>query len=288
MRAENNLAGRAMIRVPPPERPPRWSLADIPYDRIDLDKVRDDERLFELVAAASFVEITSATYTRNLVAFYSGDEEVVDWLEAGWEHEEVQHGEALRRYVECAWPHFDWQRAYDDFYDEYSRLCLVDNLAESRALEMVARCVVETGTASFYRMLSDAAPEPVLATLAQRISADEVDHYKHFFRYFRRYAASEQPSRAAVVRTLWRRMSEIDAEDAAIAFKHVCRVAYPASPFRADDYQRFRGAVRAMARRHYRCEMAVKMLLKPLQLSGVASRVAVPSATALTRLFLLH
>lgn len=283
------LAGRAAVHTePPPDRPPRWSLADVPYDRIDVASLRDNERLFQLVAAASFVEITSGTYTRNLVEFYSGDAEVIDWLEGGWQHEEVQHGNALRRYVETAWPEFDWERAYRGFFGEYEALCAVEHLAETRALEMVARCVVETGTASFYRMLSDAAPEPVLRQLAARISADEVDHYKHFFRYFRRYAAAERPGRAAVARMLWRRMAEVDSEDAICAFKHVTLVANPAHPFHPDDYQAFRQSVRVMAQQHYNYEMAVKMMLKPLQLGGLVSRVAVPSATALTRLYLFH
>ena len=290
MRAENMLAGRAAVGTapPPPNRPPRWSLADIPYDRIEVAALRDDERLFQLIVAASFIEITSDTYTRNLVEFYHGDAEIITWLEDGWQHEEVQHGKALRRYVETAWPAFDWERAYRGFFGEYEALCGVEHLAESRALEMVARCVIETGTASFYRMLSDAAPEPVLRQLAARISADEVDHYKHFYRYFQRYAAAERPSRAAVARTLWRRMGEVDSEDAICAFKHICLVAYPDASFHRDDYQAFRHAVRAIAQQHYHYEMAVKMLLKPLQLGGIASRIAVPSATALTRLYLFH
>ena len=41
-----------------------------------------------------------------------------------------------------------------------------------------------------------------------------------------------------------------------------------------------------MARRHYRFELAVKMLLKPLGLSGLASRLAVPLATTVARRFL--
>lgn len=266
----------------------RWSLNDIPYDAIDADRLRDEARLFQLVAAASFVEITSEIYTRNLVEYYRGDDDVIAWLQDGWQREEVQHGAALRRYVETAWPEFDWERAYRNFLAEYSELCAVERLSESRALEMVARCVVETGTSSFYRMLSAAAPEPVLRRLALYISTDEVDHYKHFYRYFRRYAETEGTGRAAVLRTLIRRTIEVDAEDAACAFRHVYRVAYPAAPYRAADYDDFRHHIRDLARLHYRYDMAVKMLLKPLGLGSAASRIVVPTATGLTRLFLFR
>jgi rubrerythrin len=263
-----------------------WSLDDIPYAQIDRSVVGPDELLFDLIASASFIEIASETYTRNLVAFCAGDDEVVEWLQQGWQHEEVQHGTALRRYVETVWPDFDWERAYRRFIDEYDRLCSVELYAPTRALEMVARCVVETGTSSFYRMLADAAPEPVLRRLASFISRDEVDHYKHFYRYFRLYAERERPSRAAVLRTLMRRTGEVDAEDASIAFKHVRLARRPNIPYRSEEYAAFRRKVLPLARRHYRFDLAVKMLLKPLGLGGFASRVAVSLATFAARRFL--
>lgn len=264
-------------------RPRRWSLADIPYDRIDRSVVADDEQLFFLVAAASFIEITSDTYTRNLIEFCAGDDEVVDWLENGWQHEEVQHGAALRRYVETAWPSFDWEASYRSFHDEYMQFCAVDLLAPTRSLEMVARCVVETGTSSFYRMLSDASPEPVLRRLAGFISVDEVQHYKSFYRFFRLYAEREHPSRVDVMRQLVHRLRVIDAEDASIAFKHVRMTSRPDEPLGDDEYVTFRRGLQPIARRHYRYEPAVKMLLKPLRLPGIATRMAVPLGTAIAR-----
>ena len=135
-------------------------------------------------------------------------------------------------------------------------------------------------------MLSSASPEPVLRRLALQIGTDEVDHYKHFYRYYRRYAESEGTGRASVLRTLVRRIIEVDAEDAACAFKHVYRVANPEAPYGAADYETFRHHVRDLARVHYRYDMAVKMLLKPLGLGGTANRIVVPTATGLTRLLL--
>jgi hypothetical protein len=264
---------------------PRWSLDDIPYERLDRDLVRDDERLFCLTAASSFVEITSETYTRNLVEFCAGDDEVVDWLEQGWQHEEVQHGAALRRYVETAWPDFDWPSAYSSFVAEYDQYCKVELLAPTRALEMAARCVVETGTASFYRMLSDATGEPVLRRLTAFISRDEVDHYKHFYRFFLRYAEDERPSRAAIFRTLMQRTGNVDAEDAAIAFKHAWLGRAPGASYEPEDYAEFRRSVRGWGKNHYRFEMATKMVLKPLRLGGFGARIAVPLATAAARRF---
>ncbi|MBI3512860.1 MAG: ferritin-like domain-containing protein [Proteobacteria bacterium] len=265
-----------------------WSVDDIPYGGLVRTAVRDDAQLFYTLATASFVEITSDLYTRNLIEFFRGDAEVETWLARGWEPEELQHGAALRRYVETAWPDFDWVDGYRRFMAEFTQFCSVDQLAPTRTLEMAARCVVETGTASFYRMLSEISPEPVLRTLTARIRADEVRHYKHFYRYYLRYRALERPGRRAVLSTLWHRVGEVDAEDAFYAFKHVYLATHPGAAFERKDYVAFRTGFRRLAQRHFPYAMAVKMLLKPLGLSGPVGRVVLPAATAATRLLLLR
>jgi rubrerythrin len=260
-----------------------WTVEDIPYDSVDPAMMRDQTELFHIIAAASFVEITSDLYTRNLIEYYRGDDEIADWLGNYWEREEVQHGLALKRYVQAAWPDFDWDRAYRGFFDEYSRVCLIDNLAETRALEMVARCVVETGTSVFYRTLSEAAPEPVLKQIAADISEDEVRHYKHFYHFFRNYRDREPLSKFAVLRQLWRRGAGVKAEDAYIAFKHVFLVAHPEASFSDEDYDRFRASFRRIGRDAFPYTMAVKMILKPLDLSPPIGRFAQPALEYTTR-----
>lgn len=260
-----------------------WTVDDIPYDMVDPDVMRDQMEVFHIVAAASFIEITSDLYTKNLIEFYRGDADIADWLSNYWEREEVQHGLALKRYVEAAWPDFDWEEAYRGFFDEYSGLCLVDNLAETRALEMVARCVVETGTSVFYRTLSEAAPEPVLKQITSNIADDEVRHYKHFYHFFRHYRDREPPSRLAVLRQLWRRSAGVKAEDAYFAFKHVFLVAHPGEEFSEAEYDRFRASFRRIGRDSFPYTMAVKMILKPLDLSPPVGRVAQPALEYTTR-----
>ncbi|MGH6995076.1 MAG: hypothetical protein ACREES_05230, partial [Stellaceae bacterium] len=113
-----------------------WSMEAIRYGDIARDAVEDDALLFQIVASASFIEITSDLYTENLVEYFRDDPELVDWLAHHWEPEELQHGAALKRYVEIAWPDFDWRRAYTGFFAEYSRCCSLEDLAPTRALEM--------------------------------------------------------------------------------------------------------------------------------------------------------
>jgi hypothetical protein len=263
-----------------------WSIDDIPYGTLVPASVRDDRRLFEIVASASFIEITSDLYTKNLVEFFAGDGEVAEWLAEHWQREELQHGAALRKYVETAWPDFDWEAGYRLFLADYGPTCTVARLAATKALEMASRCVIETGTATFYRALSDLSPEPVLKRLAGEISADEVRHYKHFHRYFLRFSSIERPSRLAVLRTLFGRAADVEAEDTFYAYKAVFGVRHPAREFRRSDYNAWRDGVVRLMRDHVPHGMAVKMLLKPLGLSPLVGRAMLPAITSATRLFI--
>lgn len=265
-----------------------WLIDEIPFHNLDHAEVHDDRQLFYMLAGASFVEITSDLYTGNLVAFYRGDDEVTSWLSQQWEPEELQHGAALKRYVETAWPEFDWMAGYRGFFAEYSRCCAVGLLAATQTLELAARCVVETGTATFYRALSEMTAEPVLKQLVTNISVDEVRHYKHFYRFFQRYHEREATSRLAVLRTLWQRTTEVDAEDAFLAFKHVFLAANPGSEFQRGDYDAFRAGVRKLAKRHYPHDMAVRMMLKPLELSPPVVRAIVPPIVSAARFLFLR
>jgi hypothetical protein len=260
----------------------------IRFQDLDRNAICGDQQLFYMLAAASFVEITSDLYAGNLVAFYRGDAEIAAWLSQRWEIEELRHGAVLRRYVETAWPEFDWNAAYRGFVAEYSQYCAIEHLAATRALELAARCVVETGTATFYRALSKMTDEPVLKQIARNISADEVRHYKHFYRFFLRYHERERTGRLAVLRTLLQRMVEVDVEDAFIAFKCVYLASNPGGEFRSADYDTFRAGFGTLAKRYYPHAMAVRMMLKPLQLNQSVVRVIAPPITSATRFLFLR
>ncbi len=255
---------------------PAWSLADIPYQEIDRSRLAGSEDWFGLLAASSFIEILSDLYARNLAEYYAGDAGVCAWLTGKWEAEEVQHGRALRRYVEHVWPDFDWERGFAGFRADYSPYCQTQFLGPTRALEMAARCVVETGTASFYTMVRDLAPEPVLAMIAGRIRADEIGHYKAFYRYYRQYQDHERNGRSRVARELWRRVAEVDSEDAYLGVRNACRIRYPDRPFGRTDFTAFRARIAAWMRKGYPFPMATRMLIKPLDLPPLVHRLAVP------------
>lgn len=246
-----------------------WTVEDLDFARIDTARARKDENLFYLVACASFVESGSDLYTHNLVEYYRGDDEIEHWLHQQWEPEELQHGAALRAYVEYVWPEFEWERSYRGFLDEYAQYCKVELLEPTRTQELAARCVVETGTATYYRALARATDEPVLQQLAGLIATDEVNHYKHFYQYFRRYRRLENIGRSQVLGTLGRRTLELKNEDADCAIRHVVRGHRPDL---AADPERLKELASRMSRTvhaNLKPETAIKMILRPLELPPI-------------------
>lgn len=256
--------------------PHPWSIDRIPFERIVHERLVDEDAWLYVLAGASFVESLSDLYTHNLLTYLEDDPAASQWLRERWEPEELQHGRALRRYVETVWPAFDWQTAFDGFCADYRPYCKPELLEPTRALEMVARCVVETGTSGLYGLLQQISPEPVLTTLVGHIRSDEVGHYKYFYHFFLRYREIERPSRWQVVRVLRQRLGVIGQEDAYLALKNAFAVRNPEQTFSPQDFQRFQHMAGHWARADYPYEMTVKMLLKPLRLPGFINRMALP------------
>lgn len=252
-----------------------WTLADLGLDRLERHRVSDDWLTYYLVTAASFVETAADLYTSNLVEHFP-DPLAREWLAKRWQLEELQHGRALRAYVEAAWPGLDWERGYAGFYAEYSRMCTMEELEESRALEMAARCVVETGTATFYTTLHNRADEPVLKKLTALIRRDEVRHYNYFRSFYRRYQAEEKVGRLSILRALRQRFAEAEQEDAYVGFKHAWLIRHPGQSFSDEHFADFMRQVREIVPVHYPHRMAVQMLLQPLRINRNLQRILTP------------
>jgi len=244
---------------------PRWNMDELRYADIDTASIHDNEPLFFVLASASLVESGSDLYTDVLLNYFDGSE-VGDWLRHQWEPEELQHGRALRRYVETVWPEFDWQHTYDGFLTEYSRYCAVSELEEVPALELLARSVIETGTATLYRALCDYTDEPVLKRLTGLIQSDEVRHYKYFCRFFSELSVNSDHSRWAVYRAVVRRLVELRNEDADCALRHVFKHNYPTAAVDSELFAGISARARALVVNSLNPSMMVKMILHPLQL----------------------
>ncbi len=265
----------------------RWHLEDIDFSSIDTARMRVRDDIFLLVCSASFVESGAETYAHNLVNYFKGDTEVGEWLSERWKVEELQHGRALKTYVQHVWPEFDWDSAYAAFFAEYAKLCTCDELEPTRGQELVARCIVEMGTTTYYQTLNAVLDEPVLRDITWRIRTDEVQHYKHFYNYFLRYQQQENLRRPHVIATLWRRVAELRKSDADIALRHAAAWRFRGCS-QAPAYAAIHKQVYELMGAQYPMDMVVRMALKPLQLNARLQRWAERPIAAVARRVLLR
>jgi len=230
-----------------------WRLDSIPWDRFDPAKL--DPAHIPLVKAAAMVERNGTDYAIYLNRVFADDP---DFRAAAdhWAVEEVQHGDALGKWAMLADPGWDYQAAFARYKDGYKIALDADaSIRGSRAGELIARCMVEIGTSSYYTALAEAAEEPVLKEICKRIAADEFRHYKLFYDHMRRYLAREKLGRLARLRIAAGRVGE--TEDDELAFAYHCGNQPPEAPFahaasraaymsRAMDLYRFRHIERAI------------------------------------------
>ncbi len=192
-----------------------WTLDDIKWDDFDASKV--DADILRAVKAAAMVEYNSPDYVTYLCNVFAGKPEVHAQIRQ-WGAEEAQHGLALGRWAELADPSFDFKAAFRRFQQGYAiPKDMQTSVRGSRAGEMIARCVVESGTSSYYTAIRDAAEEPVLKQIAANIAADEFRHYKLFYDTFRDIQ-DELPSLFARARVALGRLGEADDDELACAY----------------------------------------------------------------------
>lgn len=194
----------------------KWTLDDIPWHNFAPEKVTSD--LIPLVKAASLVERNSADYATYLCNVFPDDQEFQS-AARDWALEEAQHGEALGRWAELADPGFDFRERFHRFTEGYRiPVEATASIRGSRSGELIARCVVECGTSSFYSALRDSTDEPVLKTICQRIAADEFRHYKLFYVYLQHYLPQERPWLLARLRVACGRFLEVGDDELSYAF----------------------------------------------------------------------
>ncbi|MCP5410936.1 MAG: ferritin-like domain-containing protein [Alphaproteobacteria bacterium] len=160
-----------------------WGLDDVHWSLFEADKVAPG--LLAAVKAAALVEYNAPDYVTYLKrVFADAGQATLDAIEQ-WGREEAQHGKALGRWAEMADPEFRLDEAFARFRKGYTPPHFSGDSAQSvrgsRRGEMIARCVVESGTSSYYSAMRDASEEPVLQEIAGRIAADEYRHYKLFY-----------------------------------------------------------------------------------------------------------
>ncbi|MCP5432323.1 MAG: ferritin-like domain-containing protein [Alphaproteobacteria bacterium] len=244
-----------------------WTLDDIPWDRFDASKV--DLQTLEAVKAAAMVEYNAADYVGYLSKVFAGDGDMLADIER-WGREETQHGLALGRWAEIADPSFKFEPAFARFREGYKPPHFASGEAArgGRAGEMIARCVVESGTSSFYSGIRDETGEPVLKAIAARIAADEFRHYRLFYEGFLKYQPRERLPFWRRLGVALGRVAEAEDDELAYAFYagNVPEAEFSLRPYRRAVYSKEynRRVLRFYRPQHIR--KAVQMILMPVGL----------------------
>jgi hypothetical protein len=193
-----------------------WALDEIPWHRFDRSKLDPD--VVRIVKAASLVEANGGAYAHHLCRIFEDDPDFQRSARR-WGEEEIQHGQALARWAALADPSYDFAATFDRFQERY-RVdfdCDVSRRG-SRSGEMIARCMVEVGTSSYYAALRDGVREPVLKEICRNIAADEIRHYKLFYRNMMRCLERERIGCWRRLRVGFGRMAEAQDDELACAY----------------------------------------------------------------------
>ncbi len=229
-----------------------------------------------MVKAAAMVEANAADYVDYLHGVFQDDEALKAAITL-WGEEEAQHGAALGRWAELADPSFSFSDSLARFRESF-RIPegASGSVRGSRTGELIARCVVECGTSSFYSAIRDSADEPVLKAICHRIAGDEFRHYKLFRQQYRRY--SERQPLSALKRLTVAAGRVFEAEDEELALAWYCS-NQPNEPF---DLRRHSAAYGIKALQVYRFEHIARALRMVFKVCDFNARG--PAAAWLARL----
>lgn len=211
-----------------------WSPDDIAWDKFDRSKA--EPWLVDAIKSAALVEYNAPDYVGYLKRVFPNPS--FHPIIEQWGREESQHGLVLGRWAEMADPSFDLEEAFARFRAGY-RPAHFDGSDEtsvrgSKRGEMIARCVVESGTSSYYTAIKEATAEPVLQEIAGRIAADEYRHYKLFYETLQTQDEADLPFWKKILIAVGR---AAESDDDEIAFSRYCATV-PASDVTTRPYSR--------------------------------------------------
>lgn len=196
---------------------PHWDMNEIDYSKIDMSKVTPD--LLKVVKAAALVEYNAVAYSSYLERVFA-DDPAFQEMSRCWATEEVQHGKSLGKWAETVDPSWSLESAMAKFRAGYQieHINNDSSVRGSRAGEMVARCMVETGTSSYYSAIGTSTEEPVLKEICAKIAGDEFRHYKLFYDTLNRYLGIEGMSKWARLKIALSRIAESEDDELSYAF----------------------------------------------------------------------
>lgn len=256
-----------------------WTIDDIPWEQFDRSKLKP--WMIEAIKSAALVEYNAPDYVTYLKRIFP-DPDFHPIVEQ-WGREESQHGRVLGRWAELADPTFKLDEAFARFRAGYRPAHFesqeTTSVRGSRRGEMIARCVVESGTSSYYTAIKEATEEPVLKQIAARIAADEYRHYRLFYETLHSQPEPELPYWKKLLIAIGR---VTESDDDEISFAHYCATVPPdqvaTTPYVRSAHSRasFRLTVLIYRRKHI--QKLIQMVAKAVGADPQGSLVKIAGA----------
>ncbi len=238
-----------------------WTIEGLPWEQLDTSRINPD--LLSIIKAAALVEYNADAYADYLCKVFA-DDPAFQQTARDWAVEEVQHGAALGAWAEKVDPSWSLEKAMARFRAGYKPEHFFRDVSSSvrgsRAGEMVARCMVETATSSYYTAIGNSIDEPVLKVICKNIAGDEFRHYKLFYDTLNRYIEKEGLSKIGRLKVAVGRIAE--SEDDELAYAYYAANARDGEPYDRTAYSK---AYLSRAYSYYRkpeVDRAVSMIFK--------------------------
>jgi hypothetical protein len=236
-------------------------------DKIEHARVRALVRFngvaFRSLAAASFLETAVPGHVNRLTQVFGAHADVGLWLEQVWWPQRAELGRQLREYLEATWPEFDWNVAYDEYYESNHARSGLESGDGGPAIEALRLCVATAQAALFYRALASSADEPALRALARKAARNHAGFFDYFRALFER---CKQFERVGITAT-WRTIVDVSRcardHDVAIALSSLDRNWNGSSIVPELGYSEYRERMAQLIKRHAALGPVERLLFHP-------------------------
>jgi hypothetical protein len=163
----------------------RWKLGDLPWNRLERDKVTPE--LVQLVRDIAESEATTFSATQRFLQDFADDVELTNWISV-WFYEETKHPHVLLTWLDAVGA----GRGDADM----RRARVTAPFMKSRMGTLVTNIISEIVASTRYMSFSSQSPEPVLAEIAAKLAADEARHAASFYTFANRRIATARDADA--------------------------------------------------------------------------------------------
>ena len=241
-----------------------WTLDCLPWDQFNPDLV--DLNMVPMIKAASLVEYHVPDYGIYLKRVFKEVPLILDQVDS-WVEDEVRDGVALGLWVKKVDQSYDLDGSVERFRSLFRVPLEADeSIRGSQTGELVARCIVETGTSSFYSALAHHTQEPLLKAICLAIARDEFCHYKLFYTHLKRLLERNSLSKWHRLWIALQRIQESESDELATAY-YAANVS-PDLPYDHTLYSRLYLAPTYALYRLIHIQKAAQMVAKVAGLSG--------------------